>query len=129
VTDSQLQPRYFQRPESVTDRVLDELIVSKFLKRRADVECVKVNAIADTYPLYHRGYLSRFAEANAAVQQFSTRIHLLGRSGAFWYNNADHSMRFAIELSRELLGYSESGHFNYRKYFGGIHGQSTQQAS
>ena len=30
-------------------------------------------------------------------------LHLAGRTGLFWYNNMDHSMENAFQLSRRLL--------------------------
>ena len=118
LTDAQHNPVYFKQPESHTQGILDELVEMKFIKNKKFVEGVKVNPVIDTYPIYHKRYLKDFAEVAKKVKQYSDRIHLLGRSGAFWYNNSDHSIRMAIEMSKKLLG-KETKVFDYRDYFGG----------
>ena len=87
------------------------------------VEDVKVNTVSDTYPIYSKNYIKDFTATVSAVKKFSKRIHFLGRCGAFWYNNSDHSIRFAIALADKLLGKSDK-EFNYRNYFGGTYGRA-----
>jgi protoporphyrinogen oxidase len=123
VTDSQRQPLYFEDPQALTNTVLKELVSMKFLKNLAQVEAVHINPVTDTYPIYHRGYRQQFGSVAGSVKKFSPRIHLLGRCGAFWYNNSDHSIRFAIETARKLLG-ERNDDFNYREYFGGVYGRA-----
>jgi len=125
VTDSQASPRYFQNPEIYVQGVLDELISMRFLKAKKYVETVHVNSVQDTYPIYHKEYNRDFGKSAAAIKKFSSKIHLLGRSGAFWYNNSDHSIRFAIEMAAKLLQKSEKD-FNYRNYFGGTYQSSPE---
>ena len=88
-----------------------------FIKSPKAVEAVYVNPVQDTYPIYHRQYIKDFAMVAGVVKKFSQRIHLLGRCGAFWYNNSDHSIRFAIEMAKKLSGKSQE-EFDYRHYFG-----------
>ncbi len=118
LTDSQAKPFYFLNPERYKDKILEELKGMAFLKDSRFVEGVQINPVVDTYPVYHRHYTRDFASIAGQVKKFSPRIHLLGRCGAFWYNNSDHSIRFAIELTHKLLGKKEQ-EFAYRDYFGG----------
>jgi protoporphyrinogen oxidase len=122
LTDSQLNPTYFKNPENYSHGILDELTGMSFLTDKSAVEDIKINPILDTYPVYHKNYLKDFAGATRLIKNFSDKIHLLGRSGAFWYNNSDHSIRMAIEMSKKLLGDQEKD-FDYRHYFGGKIGQ------
>jgi len=124
LTDSQGAPVYFKNPKKYTQQILDELISMSFLKGTKFVEDVKINPIIDTYPIYSKNYIEDFTNTVGTVKKFSKRIHFLGRCGAFWYNNSDHSIRFAISLSEKLLGKSDK-EFDYRNYFGGNHGRST----
>ncbi len=119
LTDSQKKPVFFANPEKYTQRILEELVSMSLLKRIKFVEDIKINPILDTYPIYHKNYIKDFATTAATIKGFSKNIHLLGRCGAFWYNNSDHSIRFAIDLAEKLLGNSNE-EFDYRKYFGGI---------
>jgi len=118
LTDSQANPIYFKDPEKYTSGILDEVISMSIIKDTKYVEAVKINPVVDTYPIYRRSYIKDFASAAGTIKQYSKRIHLLGRCGAFWYNNSDHSIRFAISLSEKLLGKSETD-FDHRAYFGG----------
>ncbi|MBI4309458.1 MAG: FAD-dependent oxidoreductase [Candidatus Omnitrophica bacterium] len=118
LTDSQANPVYFRDPDRHIDGILNELVKMRFLKHRKHVESVHVVPVEDTYPIYHRGYNKDFGSAAAGIKKFSKRIHLLGRCGAFWYNNSDHSIRFAIEMAGQLLG-RQRREFDYRAYFGG----------
>jgi protoporphyrinogen oxidase len=118
LTDSQITPKYFSNPQDQSDNILKELVDMSFLKNIASVEAVNTNAILDTYPVYHKNYLRDFGAAASKVKGFSKRIHLLGRAGAFWYNNSDHSIRMGIEMSKQLLKGDEND-FDYRHYFGG----------
>jgi protoporphyrinogen oxidase len=126
VTDSQAEPRYMMQPELFSDAVLDEMIQMDFLRDRRGIEAVHVNPVLDTYPIYHRTYHRGFGSVAGAVKKFSPRIHLLGRSGAYWYNNSDHSIRMAIDMSHKLLRDPER-HFDYRAYFGGLAREDTHR--
>lgn len=117
-TDSQIAPKFFRDPESHTDQVLREMLEMGFLKNRAGVEAVHVNPVLDTYPVYHLNYKKDFGSAVRSVKHFSKRIHMLGRSGAYWYNNSDHSIRMALDMSEKLLRDPER-EFDFRGYFGG----------
>ena len=118
LTDSQRAPKYINRPQDYKDPIISELIDMDFIANSQGIEDVKINSIHDTYPIYHRNYRTSFAGVVKNVRQFSKRIHLLGRSGAFWYNNSDHSIRMALDLSHKLLKNPEHN-FDYRGYFGG----------
>jgi len=81
--------------------------------------------VLDTYPVYHKNYYKDFSQVAGSIKKFSKKIHLLGRAGAFWYNNSDHSIRMSIELANKLLGTQEK-EFDYRHYFGGVYKEPTQ---
>ncbi len=117
LTDSQLKPVYALEPQHYADRVLEELLKMRFITDRKYVESVHPVIVKDTYPVYHRAYLKDFGCCASGIKSFSNRIHLIGRSGAFWYSNSNHSIRFAIEKTNQLLG-NKTEEFNYRKYFG-----------
>ncbi len=123
LTDSQHDPVYFRNPQRYSDAILSELVDMKFIKHKKWVEQIHIQPVEDTYPIYHRRYSQDFALAAAGIKKFSRRIYLLGRCGAFWYNNSDHSIRFAIEMADKLLG-RQRQEFDYRDYFGGLHGRA-----
>jgi protoporphyrinogen oxidase len=98
--------------------VIDELMNMQFLKKREFVDDIFINPVRDTYPIYHKRFHKDFSSAVRSVKTFSKRIHLLGRSGAFWYNNSDHSIRMALDMGKFFLGQAAQA-LDYRSYFGG----------
>jgi protoporphyrinogen oxidase len=119
VTDSQSAPRYFQDPNRFCDRVVSELVGMGLLSNSQAVKNIYLNLQRDTYPVYHRNYLHDFGAARRIVAAFSRNILLLGRSGAFWYNNSDHSIRMALDTAKNLTE-GRDQIFDHRAYFGGI---------
>ncbi|MCB1194179.1 MAG: hypothetical protein KDK90_27330, partial [Leptospiraceae bacterium] len=117
LTDSQSKPYYFNNPTAYKEKILDELINMKFLKSKKYAEQIQINSIIDTYPIYHKRYRKDFGLVTKHVRHFSNKLHLLGRSGAFWYNNSDHSIRMSLDLSEKILGIKDE-ELDYRGYFG-----------
>ena len=118
VTDSQLTPKYFDAHLQLKTSVREELIDIGILTRGAKIEAINSRPIRDTYPIYKLDYKKSFNDAHREIKKFSKNIHLLGRSGAFWYNNSDHSIRMALETVKRLVGETDVD-FDYRGYFGG----------
>lgn len=93
--------------ERLTDWVIDDLVKVGLLKNRRKVIDVKLERLPNSYPIYHQSYPGQLDLARSGLSQFSN-LHLAGRTGLFWYNNMDHSMENAFQLSKRLL--RESGH-------------------
>lgn len=116
VTDSQNAPTKFNREKEIENDVLIELEEMNFIKNKKYVDNVFLNKVVDTYPIYHSKYKKSYNDVVKLVRNFSRNIHLLGRTGAYWYNNSDHSIRMSIEMSKFLDKKSEN-EFNFREYF------------
>jgi protoporphyrinogen oxidase len=56
------------------------------------------------YPVYDLEYSGKLAKINAYLNQFDG-LHIVGRTGTFRYNNADHSIEMGLLLGRKILGY------------------------
>jgi len=92
----------WQHAERLTDAVVQDLIKVGLVKSRRDVEDVFVERVAETYPVYHLTYPQHLERARKALSAYGN-MHLAGRTGMFWYNNMDHSMENAMQLTRRLL--------------------------
>lgn len=92
--------------ERLTDWVVDDLVKVGLIKDRSKVLDVRVERLPNSYPIYHNNYPGQLDKARTGLKQFSN-LHLAGRTGLFWYNNMDHSMENAFQLTRRLL--RESG--------------------
>jgi protoporphyrinogen oxidase len=92
--------------ERLTDWVVDDLIKVGMISSRRKVHDVRVERVANTYPIYHSRYPGELEKARKGLAQYEN-LQLAGRTGMFWYNNMDHSIENAMQLSRKLL--RESG--------------------
>ncbi len=89
-------------PEALVPRLLEDLVRLKLVVAKKDFGAVHIERVRDTYPIYDLRYKESFALASRMVKPLSN-LKLLGRTGAYWYNNSDHSMKMSLSLARHLL--------------------------
>jgi protoporphyrinogen oxidase len=89
-------------PEALVPQVLSDLVRLKLVSSASHFGPVHVERVRDTYPIYDLGYKESFAAASRMVKSIEN-LKLLGRTGAYWYNNSDHSMKMSLHLARHLL--------------------------
>lgn len=92
----------WQHAERLIDWVVDDLVKVGLVDSRRKVGDVRVERLPDSYPIYHQRYPGELDRARKALAGFHN-LHLAGRTGLFWYNNMDHSMENAMQLSSRLL--------------------------
>ncbi len=88
--------------ENLSDWIIEDLIKVGMLKDRNNVVDIKIERIPHSYPIYSENYTEELVTMRKNLAQFDN-LHLAGRTGLFWYNNMDHSMENAFQLSRRLL--------------------------
>jgi protoporphyrinogen oxidase len=91
----------WKNPHKLVDRVIDDLITVQLIKGKHDVEKVHIQKILNTYPVYDIAYPQKLAKVMEGLAPFKELL-LLGRTGTFWYNNMDHSIRMALDLINDL---------------------------
>lgn len=89
-------------PETLIPEIQSDLVRLKLVRSEADFSAVHVERVRDTYPIYDLDYKKNFAAASQMAKRFDN-IKLLGRTGAYWYNNSDHSMKMALHMARHLV--------------------------
>lgn len=94
--------RRWQHAERLTDWVIDDLLKVGMMKDRANVIDVRIERLEESYPIYRKDYPEQLDMARQQLSQFDN-FHLAGRTGLFWYNNMDHSMENAMQLTAKLL--------------------------
>lgn len=92
----------WEDPARVRRQVVEDLLRVQALRDEAQIQAMKIERVRDAYPVYHVGYPERLDQAFEDLQDFPN-LHLLGRTGRFWYNNMDHSIENAFALAGELL--------------------------
>ncbi len=92
----------WRHAERLSDWVIDDLLRVGLVKDRASVVDVRVERLAESYPIYHKDYPRELERARDQLGAVGN-LRLAGRTGLFWYNNMDHSMENAMQLTRRLL--------------------------
>lgn len=100
--------------------VFDELSRMGIFKKSVKIHHSSVHREHATYPVYHSRYKEEVKKAFGKIKSFSKQIVPFGRSGSFWYNNMDHTVKQALSLTNVLLVEGRYPEFNFREYFGGI---------
>ncbi len=89
-------------PEKLIPQIQADLVRLELVGSPSDFGAVHVEKVRDTYPIYDLDYKNSFARASGMVKPF-VNLKLLGRTGAYWYNNSDHSMKMALQMATHLL--------------------------
>ena len=92
----------WQHAERLTDWVIDDLVKVGMIRNKANVIDARIERLEDSYPIYRKDYPSHLDTARQQLSKFRN-LQLAGRTGLFWYNNMDHSMENAMQLTKRLL--------------------------
>jgi len=92
----------WQHGENLTDWVIEDLMRVGMLSKRSQVIDVQIERLPHSYPIYHVDYPQQLDIARKGLSKFKN-LTLAGRTGLFWYNNMDHSIENAMQLSKRLL--------------------------
>lgn len=85
-------------PAEAEERVVAGLEACGLI-RRTDVAAVKVEHVADAYPVLEVGYAAALREVLTALARIPN-CYTLGRQGLFSYNNMDLSIKMGLDLAR-----------------------------
>ena len=72
------------------------------IRRHNDIVDVRFERIPNTYPLYTLNYRRKLAANTEVIARFNNLLNL-GRTGSFWYNNQDHSIKQAMDVAAAYL--------------------------
>lgn len=103
-------------PEAIMQSVTEELVDMGIFKRNVRILYRNLHREFATYPVYHAKYKNELSLFFKKINFFSEQIIPFGRSGSFWYNNMDHTIKQALALTDDLLQ-GKIPEFDYRKYF------------
>ncbi len=92
----------WEKPENLIETVIDDLIKVRLIEGKKDIGNITIEKVLNTYPVYDIDYPEKLEKALGALATFKN-LKLLGRTGTFWYNNMDHSIRMAFDLVRSIL--------------------------
>ncbi|HEX9724626.1 MAG TPA: NAD(P)-binding protein [Vicinamibacteria bacterium] len=92
----------WREPAKLIPRIKSDLVRLRLVRSIEDLGDVHVERVRDTYPIYDLRYKQSFSASARMAKPFKN-LKLLGRTGAYWYNNSDHSMKMSLHLAQHLL--------------------------
>jgi protoporphyrinogen oxidase len=90
--------------DDVARRCVQDLSDKLGFIKPSDVAGWNVIRTRFAYPVYDLQYAGKLAVINDFLQTIQG-LHIVGRTGTFRYNNADHSIEMGLLLARKILGY------------------------
>jgi protoporphyrinogen oxidase len=94
-------PVWADNDEALIERATTELRKTG-LSGDADVSAGHVYRVPRCYPVYDRGYRDRLKPVEDYLSGID-RLHVIGRYGAFKYNNQDHSILMGLLAAENIL--------------------------
>jgi len=88
-------------PEKAEPAIRRVLANTSIIGGQAEIEGVAIERIPEAYPIYSIDYQQKLDTLMQKYSQISN-LHLLGRSGRFWYNNMDNSIEDAIIIAKVI---------------------------
>lgn len=95
----------WKNPEALTEKVSDDILRARLIRSKSEILNVHIEKIKNSYPIYTIDYRQKLQKALEDLSRYQN-LMMLGRTGTFWYNNMDHSIRMAIDMVKHL---SEKG--------------------
>lgn len=92
----------WQNPVTLIDSIKKDLTRTGQIESPESIRRIHIEKIQNSYPIYELDYNVKLDKFKKGVSRFNNLL-LLGRSGTFWYNNMDHSIKAAMQVSRKLM--------------------------
>jgi protoporphyrinogen oxidase len=99
----------WKTPNLMLDKVIKDLVKTKTISSENDIKDVFIEKVSNTYPIYHLDYAQELEATFNDLSEYDNLI-LAGRSGSYWYNNMDHSIAQALDISDNILKNREMSH-------------------
>jgi protoporphyrinogen oxidase len=91
----------WNNPENIEPSIRDSLLELGLIKNKGSISGFNIEKVPNVYPVYTLDYSEKLKKASDIVRTYKN-IRLLGRTGTFWYNNMDHSIKAALDLHGEI---------------------------
>jgi protoporphyrinogen oxidase len=89
-------------PERYTEPVIADLVRTRTIDGRGDIDAVHVERVPNTYPIYKLNYLGELTKNLRDLARYRNLL-LAGRCGRFWYNNMDHSIGQGLTMADKII--------------------------
>ncbi|RJQ27344.1 FAD-binding protein [Candidatus Parcubacteria bacterium] len=92
----------WEHPEKFLNLIIQDLIRVGYINNFNEIQSFHIERVENTYPVYELDYLAELGKSYKSLEGLRN-LWLLGRCGTFWYNNMDHSIKMAIDISNHIL--------------------------
>ncbi len=99
--------KLWEMPEALFDIIGYQVMNIGLISDLRNIIDIKVERVANTYPIYTLDYLQKINSALEAVHGLRN-LYAFGRTGSFWYNNMDHSLRDAMQVVSGIINGNSS---------------------
>ena len=93
--------RAWRYPESLIERVKNDLMKVGLAGQRKDIGKIFVEKIPHAYPIYALDYLRSLEKVKKDLSA-CTNLVLAGRTGLFWYNNMDDCIENGLAVAEGI---------------------------
>lgn len=91
----------WKQPETLLNSVIQNLIHANLVRNFNSIMDVHFEWVKNTYPIYKIDYLKNLDIYRKKISGMKNVI-ACGRTGGFWYNNMDHSIRSSIDIAESF---------------------------
>jgi len=91
----------WNQPETLFNSIMQGLIHAKLVRNFNSIMEVHFERIKNTYPIYKINYLINLEKYKQKISGIRNVLSC-GRTGGFWYNNMDHSIRSSIDIANMI---------------------------
>ncbi len=87
----------WKAPEKLIDSIIQDFIKTKLVTDIKNIGNIHIEKIKEAYPLYELNYENNLKKVKECLSKIKN-LRLAGRSGEFWYNNMDESIKKAFMI-------------------------------
>jgi len=81
--------------------IVQNLIKTKVVRNFNSIADIHFEKVIETYPIYSVDYIRKLKKYEKKIESVKNLL-AFGRTGGFWYNNMDHSIRSSIDLANMI---------------------------
>ena len=100
--------RVWNDPEKLVHVVKDDMMKVGLIPGPEAILDIRIEKVANVYPIYELDYLSPVTRILNHLS-YMHNLLLLGRTGTFWYNNMDHSIRAGMDCAEDVIRSERGG--------------------
>jgi protoporphyrinogen oxidase len=91
----------WKQPKTLLNSVIQNLIHANLVRNFNSIIDVRFEWVKNTYPIYKIDYLKQLDIYKKKIAGMKN-VLACGRTGGFWYNNMDHSVRSSLDIAKKF---------------------------